>query len=89
MPYFQSVKSGEWHAIGVCVAREADMDAMAQLAVLTVATVLAGGLAFGMAWAFLQGAFRLMQPAGARQVRVVRPELVHGARVVVRQFVGR
>ena len=65
------------------------MDAMAQLAVLTGATILAGGLAFAMAWAFLQGAFRLMQPAGARQVRVVRAGLVHGTRAVARQFVVR
>jgi hypothetical protein len=42
------------------------MDAMAEFAVLTLTTIFAGALAFGMAWAFLQGAFRLMPPAGTR-----------------------
>jgi hypothetical protein len=57
------------------------MDAMAEVAILTAATLLAAAAAFGMAWAFLHGAFRLMQPA-ARQ----RLELVHGTRAVVRGF---
>jgi hypothetical protein len=42
-----------------------------------------------MAWMFLRGAFRLMQPAGARQVRAVRPALAHGTRAVARQLVLR
>ena len=60
------------------------MDAMAQVGILAVATVVAAGAAFGMAWAFLQGAFRLMQPAG----RPVRPrlELVQGTRAAARAF---
>jgi hypothetical protein len=68
----------------VCVGWEADMDAMAQLAILTAATVLAAAAAFGISWAFLHGAFRLMQPA-ARPARQ-RLELVHGTRAVVRGF---
>ena len=67
------------------------MDAMAQFAVLTAATVLAGALAFGMAWAFLQGAFHLMTPAAVRDSRTRAPqqfraELVPGTRAVARQF---
>jgi len=60
------------------------MDAMAQFAVLTAATVLAAALAFGMAWAFLRGAFHLMRPAAARQTALVRLQLVQGTRVAVR-----
>jgi hypothetical protein len=65
------------------------MDAMAQFAVLTLATIFAGALAFGMAWAFLQGTFRLMQPAGRSAVgrpSAARLELVHGTRASARQF---
>ena len=70
------------------------MDAMAQFAVLTAATVLAAALAFGMAWAFLQGAFHLMTPAAVRDSRTraargpqqFRVELVPGTRAVARQF---
>ena len=60
------------------------MDAMAQVTILTAATVLAAGAAFAMAWAFLLGAFRLMQPAA----RPARPqlELVQGTRAVTRGF---
>ena len=75
------------------------MDAMAQVGILAAATVLAAGGAFGMAWAFLQGAFRLMQPAGVgTQVQKsnlrhpsVRPglELVRGTRAAARAFVAR
>jgi hypothetical protein len=61
------------------------MDAMAQMAILTAATILAAGAAFGMAWAFLHGAFRLMQPAAARPVRP-RLELVQGTRAAARAF---
>jgi hypothetical protein len=61
------------------------MEAMAQLAVLAAATAVAAGVAFGMAWAFLQGAFRLMQPAGTRHVRP-RLELVQGTRAAARAF---
>jgi hypothetical protein len=60
------------------------MDAMALVAIMAAATVLAAGAAFGMAWAFLRGAFRLMQPA-ARPARQ-RLDLVHGTRAVVRGF---
>jgi hypothetical protein len=65
------------------------MNPLAQFLVLTTVTVFAGSLAWVMAWVFLRGAFRLMQPAGARQVRAVRPELVHGPRAVSRQLVLR
>jgi hypothetical protein len=68
------------------------MDLMAQFAVLTLTTIFAGALAFGMAWAFLQGAFRLMQPAGRSaegRPRAVRLELVHGTRASAPQFALR
>jgi len=60
------------------------MDAMTQVGILAVATVVAAGTAFGMAWVFLHGAFRLMQPAG----RPARPrlELVRGTRAAARAF---
>jgi hypothetical protein len=61
------------------------MEAMAQVGILAAATVLAAGAAFGMAWAFLQGAFRLMRPAAARPVRS-RLELVQGTRAAARAF---
>ncbi len=62
------------------------MQAMAQFAVLTLTTIFAGILAFGMAWAFLRGAFHLMRPAAAHRPRPVRSELVHGTRASTRQF---
>ena len=71
------------------------MDAMAQVGILAAATMLAAGAAFGMAWAFLRGAFRLMQPAGAAtQARAAnsaprpkpRLELVQGTRAAARAF---
>jgi len=72
------------------------MEAMAQVGILAAATVLAAGTAFLMAWAFLRGAFRLMQPAGAspRLVRTAhrghipgpRLELVEGTRAAARAF---
>jgi hypothetical protein len=72
------------------------MDAMAEAGILAVATVLAAGAAFGMAWVFLEGAFRLMQPAGVRtQARAAnlghpsrrpRLELVPGTRAAARAF---
>jgi hypothetical protein len=72
------------------------MEAMAQLGILAAATVLAAGAAFAMAWGFLHGAFRLMQPAGVgTQVQKtnlghasVRPrlELVQGTRAAARAF---
>jgi len=37
------------------------MEAVAQVAILAAATVLAAGMAFAMAWAFLRGAFRLLK----------------------------
>jgi hypothetical protein len=42
------------------------MNVMAQFAVLTLTTIFAGVLAFGMAWAFLLAAFHLMRPAAVR-----------------------
>ena len=61
------------------------MESMAQLGILTAATILAAGAAFGMAWAFLRGAFRLMRPATARPARP-RLELVQGTRAAARAF---
>jgi len=63
------------------------MDALAQVGILTVATLFAGAAAFGMAWAFLCGAFRLMQPAAVRMAKPKRLELVNGAKA--RQFVAQ
>jgi hypothetical protein len=64
------------------------METVNELAVLTAATVLAAGAAFGMAWAFLAGAFRLIEPAAVRpQVQRPRLELVRGTRAVARGFV--
>jgi hypothetical protein len=63
------------------------MDALAQVGILTVATVFAGAAAFGMAWAFLCGAFRLMQPAAVRMEQPTRLELVNGA--AARQFAAQ
>jgi hypothetical protein len=70
------------------------MDALAQFAVLTIATIFAGAVAFGMAWAFLRGAFHLMAPAAvcdsrmgtARGPQRFRAELVPGTRAVARQL---
>jgi hypothetical protein len=72
------------------------MEAMVQFAVLTVTTILAGILAFGMAWAFLRGAFHLMAPAAVRDSRTsaargprqFRGQLVPGTRAVARA-IGR
>ena len=61
------------------------MAAMAQLGILTAATLLAAGAALAMAWAFLQGAFRLMSPASARPARP-RLQLVQGTRAAARAF---
>ena len=61
------------------------MEAMAQVGILAAATVLAAGAALGMAWAFLRGAFRLMQPAAVRPARP-RLELVQGTRAAARAF---
>ena len=71
------------------------MDSITQLAVLTAATVIAASSAFAMAWLFLRGAFRLMQPAAVRssasvraeQARSVGAELVRGSRAAARHFV--
>ena len=68
------------------------MDLMAQFAVLTLTTIFAGALAVAMAWAFLQGAFRLMQPAlrsAEGRPSAVRLELVHGTRASAPQFALR
>jgi len=73
------------------------MDRVAQVGILAAATILGAGAALGMAWAFLQGAFRLMGPAGVG-ARVQKPnlgksslrprlELVQGTRAAARGFV--
>jgi hypothetical protein len=56
------------------------MEIAAQLGVLAVATIVAAGVAFGMAWAVLLGAFRLMEPAAARPARRLRRELAASTR---------
>jgi len=61
------------------------MQPVANFAVLAMATGIAAAAAFGMAWAFLRGAFLLMQPAG-RPARPIRLHLVPGTRAVVRGF---
>lgn len=65
------------------------MSSLAQLGILTLATVFAGAAAFLMAWACLCGAFRLMEQAVARPARPVRSYLVHGTRSMARQFLAR
>jgi hypothetical protein len=64
------------------------MGAMAQFAILAVATALAAAAALGMAGAFLWGAFHLMPPAPARPGR---PDtaLVRGTRAASRPFAMR
>ena len=70
------------------------MGVMAQFAVLTLTTIFAGVLAFGMAWAFLLGAFHLMRPAAVRSLRTSASrrskefdsDLVPGTRAAARQF---
>ena len=72
------------------------MDTMVQLAVLTVATVIAAAAAIALTWLFLQTTFHLMQPAAAsrpaartaRRIVPARSELVHGTRAAARQFAG-
>lgn len=71
------------------------MDSITQLAVLAAVAIVAAGSAFAMAWAFLHGAFRLMQPAAVRavgasqgtQARSAGVELVRGSRAAARHFV--
>jgi hypothetical protein len=58
----------------------------AELAIWAAVSVVAAGAAFGMAWAFLQGAFRLMRPAAVRPAQRRRLELVQGTRAVARGF---
>jgi len=92
--HYQLDGSGAEPAFNVCATREADMDAITQFAVLTLITIFAGILAFAMAWAFLRGAFRLMQPAAVRNSRTSAPrvsqqfhsDLVPGTRAAARQF---
>jgi hypothetical protein len=70
------------------------MDVMAQFAVLTLTTIFAGLLAFGMAWAFLLAAFHLMRPAAvgssrtsaSRVSKEFDSDLAPGARAAARQF---
>jgi hypothetical protein len=62
------------------------METLVQFAVLAVATFIATVAAIALTWLFLQTTFHLMQPARVREVRVMRPELVQGTRVVARQF---
>ena len=63
------------------------MNAMAQLAILTLTTIFAAAAALGMTWLFLRGAFHLMQPANASRPHSGRSELVQGTRASASQFV--
>jgi hypothetical protein len=63
------------------------MDAISQFAVLALTTIFAGAAALAMAWAFLRGAFHLMQPATADRSRSAHSELVQGTRASAQQFV--
>jgi hypothetical protein len=70
------------------------MSSITQFAVLTLTTIFAGTLAFAMVWAFLRGAFHLMQPAAVRNSRTSAPrvsrqfqsDLVPGTRAAARPF---
>jgi hypothetical protein len=62
------------------------MEPITQFAILAVATVVAAGAASALAWAFLLGAFRLMQPAAVRPTRPVRLLFVQGTRAAARAF---
>jgi hypothetical protein len=70
------------------------MSSITQFAVLTLTTIFAGALAFAMVWAFLRGAFHLMQPAAVHNSRTSAPrvsrqfhsDLVPGTRAAARQF---
>ena len=68
------------------------METIGEFGVLAAATILAAGAAFAMAWAFLRGAFRLMQPAGVTQPAALRPvqrprlQLVRGTRAAAQGF---
>jgi hypothetical protein len=73
------------------------VEPVAEFAVLTIATVIAAAAAFAVTWAFLLGAFHLMQPAAARSRRsqaastahYSRSELVRGTRAVAQQLAAR
>jgi hypothetical protein len=69
------------------------MDRMAELGILAAATILAAAAAFGMAWALLRGAFRLMEPAGFAWVQKpsarTRLELAQGTRAAARVWTKR
>jgi len=71
------------------------MEAMAQLGILAAASLVAAAAAFGTAWAFLRGAFRLIEPAAAGGGAAIanpgyprrpRLELVEGTRAAARAF---
>jgi hypothetical protein len=51
------------------------MSSITQLAILTLTTIFAGTLAFVMVWAFLRGAFHLMQPAAVHNSRTSAPRM--------------
>ena len=61
------------------------MEIAARWAVLAAATLIAGGAAFGMAWALLSGALRLMQPA-RRPAGQTFGGLERGTRLVGRSY---
>lgn len=62
------------------------MEALLQFTGLVIATIFAAAAAVALHWLFLRGAFRLMQPATARQARPVRSELVRGTRELTRHL---
>jgi hypothetical protein len=62
------------------------MEVLLQFTGLVIATVFAAAAAVALHWLFLRGAFRLMQPATARQAQPVRSELVRGTREAIRHL---
>jgi hypothetical protein len=65
------------------------MDALLEMAVLTLATVGALALASAVQWAMLRLAMRSMQPATANRLGVVRTELVQGTGQLARVYAGQ
>ena len=65
------------------------MESVTQFAILSLTTTLAGAVAFGMVWAFLRGAFQLMQPASASRRHEIGSGLVQGTRASAQQQASR
>ena len=65
------------------------MESVTQFAILSLTTTLAGAVAFAMVWAFLRGAFHLMQPASVSRRHEIGSGLVQGTRASARQQASR